>query len=276
MKRQVKHIVVYALLIGVSILFVLPFLWLVSTSLKTPNKLWEPGWIPDPIAWDNYKRAFEFAPLLLYTRNSVVVAVLAAFAVTFSSAIVAYGFSCFRFKGRDIIFLGVLATMMVPGTVTMIPQFLIFRNLGMLNTLYPLWVGNLFGSAFYIFMLRQFFLSLPGELIEAARVDGAGFIRMFWSVLMPQIKPALITVFIFEFKASWNDFMRPLIYISRNDLITLPLGLQRYVAEFGSGGLARWELLMAASVLFTLPMIIIFFLAQRHFVEGIATTGTKG
>ena len=274
--RQPKKVLIYLVLISVSLIMALPFLWLVSTSLKLPEKLWEPGWIPDPVAWSNYKRAFEFAPLLLYTRNSLVVALLAASSVTLSSAIVAYGFSCFRFKGRDLIFLGVLSTMMVPGTVTMIPTFLIFRSLGMLNTLQPLWVGNLFGSAFYIFMLRQFFLSLPGELIEAAKVDGANFLRIFWDILIPQIKPALISVFIFEFKASWNDLMRPLIYVSRNNLMTLPLGLQRFVAEFGSGGLAHWELLMAASVLFTLPMIVIFFMGQRYFIEGIVTTGVKG
>jgi multiple sugar transport system permease protein len=157
----------------------------------------------------------------------------------------------------------------------MVPVYLIWKQLGLVNTLYPLWLGNLFGSSFYIFMLRQFFLGIPQDLVEAARVDGANYYRIYWQIMLPLVRPALLAVAIFEFQAKWNDFMTPLIYIQNPNLRTLPLGLQIFVQHLGFGQF-RWELLFAASVLVTLPMIIIFFLAQKQFIEGIATTGIKG
>jgi multiple sugar transport system permease protein len=201
-----------------------------------------------------------------------------AAAVTFSSALVAFAFAYFRFPYRNVIFGLVLATMMLPGAVVMIPNFLIWDALGWTNTLVPLWAGNLFASAFYIFLLRQFFLGLPRELFEAARVDGASYPRLWWSIAMPLTRAALIVVFIFELKASWTDLIKPLIFLRDTTLYTLPLGLKWLVDKFNptAGGEGEFQYVMAASVIITVPMVVVFFLAQRYFVEGIATTGSKG
>jgi multiple sugar transport system permease protein len=206
----------------------------------------------------------------------VVVGVLAAITVTISSASVAFGFSYFKFRGRDTLFGLVLATMMLPGVVTMIPVFLIWNSVGLVNTQIPLWAGNLFGSAFYIFLLRQFYLGLPRELFEAARVDGASYFQMWRFIALPLTRTALIVVFIFEFKASWTDLLKPLIYLQNPTLYTLPRGLKAVLDQFGQGGEMQWEVVMAASVIITIPMIVIFFLGQRYFMDGIATTGLKG
>jgi multiple sugar transport system permease protein len=208
--------------------------------------------------------------------NSVIVSGLAALTVTLSSALVAFGFAYFRFPYRNVVFGFVLATMMLPGAVTMIPTFLIWKSLGFYNTLVPLWAGNLFASAFYIFMLRQFFMGLPRDLFEAARVDGASYFRMWRSVALPLTKPALIVVFIFELRASWTDLVKPLIFLRDVDLFTLPRGLLSIIASSSITGEGHFELLMAAAVITTVPMLVLFFLGQRYFVEGIATTGSKG
>jgi multiple sugar transport system permease protein len=223
-------------------------------------------------------------PVGAWLLNSVIVGVLAAVAVTLSSALVAFGFAYFRFPGRGILFGLVLASMMLPGAVTMVPTFLIWDRLGDVvpaigtNTLAPLWASNLFGSAFYIFLLRQFFLGLPRESFEAARVDGASFFTMWRRIAVPLTLPALIVVFVFELKASWTDLMKPLIYLQSTELFTLPRGLKLLVDRFNvhSGGEGEMQLVMAGAVIVTAPMIVIFFLAQRYFVEGIATTGRKG
>jgi len=195
-----------------------------------------------------------------------------------SSGLVAFGFAYFRFRLREPLFGLVLASMMLPGAVTMIPNYLIWNALGQVNTLTPLWAGNLFASAFYIFLLRQFYLGLPRELFEAARVDGASYPRMWWSVAVPLTRAALVVVFIFELKASWTDLVKPLIFLRDTALFTLPRGLKQMVDMFNptAGGQGEFQYVMAATVIVTLPMIIIFFLAQRYFVEGIATTGSKG
>jgi multiple sugar transport system permease protein len=230
------------------------------------------------VAWENYVRVWNAAPLFTWLKNSVIVGILAAGAVTLSSSLIAFGFSSFRFPGRNFLFGLVLATMMLPGAVTMIPVFLIWDQLGMINTLTPLWASNLFGSAFYIFLLRQFYLTLPRELYEAARVDGANYFQIWARIAAPLTRTAMIVVFIFELKASWTDLMKPLIFIKDLDLFTLPLGLKSLVDAFNpqTGGQGEFHLVMAASVIITLPMLVIFFLAQRYFVEGIATTGSKG
>jgi multiple sugar transport system permease protein len=166
--------------------------------------------------------------------------------------------------------------MMLPGAVTMVPTYLIWDRLGVASTQLPLWAGNLFGSAFYIFLLRQFFLSLPRDLFEAALIDGASYLRLFRSIALPLAKPALIIVFVFELRASWTDLVKPLIYLRDPALYTIPRGLKAVIDQFGKGGESQWEIVLAASVLTTLPMIVLFFLGQRHFVEGIATTGRGG
>jgi multiple sugar transport system permease protein len=274
---RLTRIFQYAALALATVIFVFPFVWLFSASLKTRatvlnNQLFQ------EFHFENYTHLFEIVPIANWFYNSFVVGVLAALAVTFSSALVAFAFAYFRFPRRDLLFGLVLATMMLPGAVVMIPNFLIWDTLGWTNTLVPLWAGNLFGSAFYIFLLRQFFLGLPRELFEAARVDGASYPRMWWSVAMPLTRAALIVVFIFELKASWTDLMKPLIFLRDTALYTLPLGLQSLISRFNptSGGQGEFQYVMAASVLITLPMILLFFLAQRYFVEGIATTGSKG
>lgn len=277
---RVRHIVARVLfiaaLLGVTVLFVYPIIWVVAASLKPPAEVFQAALIGSEIRWDNYARLFDIAPILRWTWNSVLVTALAASTVTFSSALIAFAFAYFRFPGRDIIFFSVLATMMLPGAVLFIPQFLIWDALGFNNTLYPLWAGNLFGSAFYIFLLRQFFLTLPRELFEAAHVDGASYPRMWWSIALPLIKPALIVVFLLELKVAWTDLVRPLIFLRDTGLFTLARGLKAIIDNPAIGLEQRWELLAAGSVIVTMPMIIIFFIFQRHFVEGIATTGSGG
>jgi multiple sugar transport system permease protein len=274
--RELPRWMVRLLLIGLSAVFLIPFLWLISASLKIRSEVFNAEWLPSPVAWGNYGRVFTVAPVGWWFFNSVMVGVLAALAVTLSSALVAFAFVYFRFPGRGVLFGLVLATMMLPAAVTMVPTFLIWDFLGWTDTHVPLWAGNLFGSAFYIFLLRQFLLSIPRDLFDAAVVDGANPMQVWWRVAMPLTKPALIVVAIFEFKASWTDLIKPLIYLHDSDRFTMPLGLKSLLDQFGQGGISMWEIVMAGSVIVTLPMIAIFFLGQRYFVEGIATTGTKG
>ena len=267
---------VWAALAVATLIFLYPFVWLVSASFKPQSDVFDNKLIPESSTIDNYINIWQQAPLGLWLLNTVIVTVLAALTVTISSAMVAWGFSYFQFRGRNLLFGLVLATMMLPGAVTMIPQFLIWNGLGMTGTLTPLWAQNLFGSAFYIFLLRQFFLGLPRQLFEAARVDGANNWTIFWRIALPLTKPALVVTLLFEFKAAWTDLMRALIYLRDANTFTVPRGLKAVVDQFGFGGEFHWEVVVTASVVTTVPMIILFFIGQRHFVEGIATTGTKG
>jgi multiple sugar transport system permease protein len=265
-----------ALLAVFTILFLYPFIWLVSASLKPGAEVFSSNLIPSPMRWDNYSELLEQRPVLTWAWNSVMVSVLAAATVTFSSALVAFGFAYFRFPHRDLVFAVVLGSMMLPGAVTMIPTFLIWDFLGWNNTLVPLWAGNLFASPFYIFLLRQFFLGLPRELFDAARVDGAGYLRMWWSVALPLTRAALLVVFVFELKAAWTDLVKPLIFLRDVATYTLPRGLKAIIDSANIGGELHFELLAVGGVLVTVPMIVIFFLGQRYFIEGIATTGSTG
>ncbi len=265
-----------ALLLFFTLLFIYPFIWLVSASLKPGAEVLNGELIPDPFMWENYSRLFELTQMGKWSLNSVYVSLLAAITVTFSSALVAFAFAYFRFPYRNAAFAVVLASMMLPGAVTMIPTFLIWNALGYVNTLEPLWAANLFASPFYIFLLRQFFLGLPRELFDAARVDGANYLRMWWSVAMPLTRAALIVVFVFELKAAWTDLVKPLIFLRDTDLYTLPRGLKAVIDNPSIGGERHFELLAVGGVIVTVPMIIIFFLGQRYFLEGIATTGSTG
>jgi multiple sugar transport system permease protein len=239
-----------------AVLLTYPFLWLVSASLKPRSQVFDNRLWPRDFRFQNYAEVWAEAPILRWLMNSVVVGLAAATTVTLSSAFIAFGFSYFRFRGRDALFGLVLATMMLPGVVTMVPTYLVWNELGLATTQVPLWGMNLFGSAIYIFLLRQFFLNLPRELFEAARVDGI--------------------TFILELRASWTDLVRPLIYLQDAALFTLPRGLKVVLDQFGQGGELKWEVVLAASVIATVPMVIAFFLGQRYFVQGIATTGRKG
>jgi multiple sugar transport system permease protein len=268
---------VHTLILGVaSVLFLYPFIWLISASLKPRTEVFDNRLIPRHWRFANYADVWHYAPVLQWTVNSVTVALAAATTVTLSSALVAFGFAYFRFPGRNVLFGLVLATMMLPGAVTMIPVYVIWKHLGLVGTQVPLWAQNTFGSAFYIFLLRQFFLGVPRELFEAARVDGCSYLGLFWRIALPLARPALIIVFVFEVQASWTDLLKPLIYLRNPSLFTLPRGLKSIIDAFGNGGEQHWEIIMAASVIATVPMIIIFALAQKHIVEGIATQGRKG
>jgi multiple sugar transport system permease protein len=278
--RQVKSSALrwflYALLTAITLVFIYPFVWLVSASFKPRGEVFDNKLIPETFTFDNYLAVWQEAPMALWLANTMLVTVLATVTVTVSSALVAWGFSYFRFRGRNLLFGVVLATMMLPGAVTMIPVYLIWDSLGQVGTLTPLWAGNLFGSAFYIFLLRQFFLGLPRDLFDAAKLDGADNWQMFTRIALPLTKPALVVVALFEFQAAWTDLMRPLIYLRDSNDFTVPRGLKSLLDQFGFGGEWHWEIIVTASVIATVPMIVLFFLGQRHFVEGIATTGSKG
>jgi multiple sugar transport system permease protein len=275
-RSVLERVLFLALLVIATVLFVYPFVWLISASLKSGAEVFNNAILPSRLVPENYTELFRVAPVVNWVYNSVVVSSLAAVTVTITSAMVAWGFAYFRFRGRNLLFGVLLATMMLPGAVTLIPTFLIWDFVGLNGTLFPLWAQNLFASAFYVFLLRQFFLGLPREVFEAARVDGASHPRMWWSIALPLTLPALIVVFIFEFKAAWTDLQRGLIFLHDQLVYTLPVGLKALIDSPSIGGEKQWELLAAAGVVVTLPMLVIFFLGQRYFVEGIATTGSKG
>jgi multiple sugar transport system permease protein len=256
--------------------FVYPLVWLVSASLKPKSQVFDNRLVPQTVQLSNFVDVWAAGPVLRWLLNSVMVGLMSATAVTLSSALVAFGFAYFRFRLRGPLFGLVLATMMLPGAVTMIPVYLIWNSLGMVDTQVPLWAQNLFGSAFYIFLMRQFFLGVPRELFEAARVDGASFLRMFWQIALPLCRPALIIVFVFELQASWSDLMKPLIYLQTQEYFTMPRGLKQIVDAFAMSGEYHWEIAMAASVVATVPMIVVFALAQRYFLDGLATTARQG
>ena len=274
--RGLKRLLLYVVMTGLALIFIYPFIWTVSASLKPREDVFNNRIIPNNWAAENYEKVWDAAQLLTWMLNSLEVAFLAAGAVTLSSALVAFGFAYFRFPGRNFLFGLVLATMMLPFAVTMIPVFLIWNELGLVNTKIPLWAMNLFGSAFYIFLLRQFFLGIPRELFEAARIDGDNFFTMFLRIALPLAKPALVVAFVFELQASWNDLIKPLIYLQDPELYTIPLGLKTILDGFGQSGEMQWEVILAATVVATIPMILIFFLGQRYFVQGIAAAGRKG
>ncbi|HEV7909134.1 MAG TPA: carbohydrate ABC transporter permease [Pseudonocardiaceae bacterium] len=259
----------------VTLAFVYPLWWLVSASLKDRAHVFGNALLPTPFSPANYLRVWRATQLLTWMSNSVAVGVAAAVAVTLSSALVAFGFARFHFRGRNIAFGLVLASMMLPGAVTMVPVYLEWNAVGLATTQIPLWAQNLFGSGFYIFLLRQFFLGLPSEVFDAAKMDGAGNWRLFRSIALPLARPALIVVFVFELKSSWTDLVKPLIYLREPDLYTVPRGLKAVLDRFGEGGEAQWEIVLAASVIATVPMILLFLVAQRYFVRGAVTQHTE-
>ena len=275
-RRRAGTVVAWIALSLLGIVFVYPFVWLVSASFKPRSDVFDNKLIPETFTFDNYVQVWQEAPLALWLVNTAIVTVLAALTVTISSAMVAWGFAYFRFRGRGFLFGLVLATMMLPGAVTMIPTFLIWNALGQVGTLTPLWAGNLFGSAFYIFLLRQFFLGLPRDLFEAARIDGASQWGVFWRIALPLTGPALAVVLVFEVQAVWTDLMKALIYLRDSDTFTIPRGLKSLVDAYGFGGEWHWEIIITASVITTLPLIIVFFLAQKRIIDGVASTGLKG
>ena len=273
--RGLRLAVVAALAVA-GVLFTYPFLWLVSASLKPRSQVFDNKLLPDRLVPHNYVEVWQAAPVWTWLLNTLVVGLAAAAAVTVSSALVAFGFAYFQFPGRGVLFGLVLGSMMLPGVVTIVPVYLVWNAAGLVGSQVPLWAGNLFGSAFYIFLLRQFFLGLPRDVFEAARVDGLGYAGLFWRIAVPLSKPALIITFVFELRSSWTDLVKPLVYLQDPKLFTLPRGLKAVLDQFGAGGESQWEVVLAASVISTVPMLLVFLVAQRYFVQGISTTGRTG
>jgi multiple sugar transport system permease protein len=269
-----SHVFSYAFLIGGSFLMLVPFFWMLSSSLKPMNAifLFPPRWLPNPPQWSNYSQAMTVLPFYRYFINTfrIEVGVIAGWTIT--SALPAYSFARLRWPGRDIVFYLLLGVLMLPGFVVLVPTFILWSHLHGVNSYWPLILPTWFGNPFFIFLLRQFFLTIPLELEDAALIDGAGFLRIFWEIIVPLVKPALAVVVIFSFMHVWNEFLTPLIYLNSPEKFTIALGLASFISSYGS----RWDLLMAASTVTVLPMVLVFFLFQRAFVEGIALTGIKG
>lgn len=264
----------HAALLLLSCVALLPFAWMVGTSLKPEAQVFAPGLeiIPRTFVWQNYPVALAYIPFGLYALNTLMIASAAALAVVISSSLTAYSFARLRWPGRDVVFFVLLATLMLPHQVTMLPVFVIFKKLGWIGGFRPLIVPAMFGSAFFIFLLRQFFMTIPRELSDAAKIDGASEFGIWRMVMLPLSKPALTTVALFTFMGAWNDFLGPLMYLNDDRTYTLSLGLQQFVTQHG----AQWNLLMAASVVMTAPIILLWFLGQKTFVQGVTLTGVKG
>lgn len=280
--KKISTLTVHIALIILSIIFVSPLIWMVTTAIKPIEETMSatPSLLPSRYLWDNFPKAITYGskelgyiPFLLYARNTLMVTLLCVVGAVSSNALVAYAFARLRWPGRDIFFAITLATMMVPFPVLMVPTFGLFKWLGWVGTFRPLWVPAFFGSAFSIFLLRQFFRTVPMELSEAAKIDGCSEFRIFTAILLPLAKPALAVVALFTFMGTWNDFMGPMIYLSDQETFTLSLGLQAYQSQHGG---TQWNLLMAAATVVILPVIAVFFFAQKMFIQGIATSGLKG
>ena len=261
-------------LIALTVIFTVPLLWMVSTALKPDRQVWAnpPVWIPSPLAWENFARGWTALPFTLFLRNSVIVTFFSVLGTTMSSMVCAFSFARLRWPLRDFWFGMLVSTMMLPGVVTLIPTFILFLKLGWINSFKPLVIPPFFGSAFNIFLLRQFIMTIPIDFDEAARIDGCPTLRLLWQVVAPLCKPALATVVIFTFMGAWNDFMGPLIFMRRMDLYTMPVGLQFFKHRETS----EPNLLMAMSLVIVAPCLIVFFSAQRYFLEGVTLTGLKG
>lgn len=283
--ETIRKIVIYILLLIGAAIILVPFFWMVSTSLKTEAQLFRypPEWIPDPLQLNNYTDAWaqlnSIAPGLTFTRilgNTLFITVLAMFAEMFSAAIVAYGFARFRWKGRDLVFFIMLSTMMIPGTLTRVPGFLIWRELGRLNTYDPLTVPAWFawGPA-YIFLLRQFFLTIPRDMEDAATVDGANTIQTFFYVMLPLVKPAFLAIGVLSFQGNWNNFEGPLIYLNTTQMFPLVLAISFFQQSLSLEA-PKWHYMMAMATMMAAPILALFFFAQRYFIEGLTVGAVKG
>jgi len=274
LRRRIAHSALHAALIVLGFTFLVPLLWVISTSLKTAGQVFivPVQWIPTTPMWSNYKEIFEILPLAAFIRNSIIVTVLGTLGSVLSSVLVGYSLARLRWPGRDAVFALLVATMMLPGVVTLIPTFILYKYLGWLDTFLPLFVPSWFGGAFYIFLMRQFMIGLPFEVEEAGRIDGAGSFRILWQLIAPLCGPAIATVAIFSFLNHYNDFLGPLIYLSTNSKFTLPLGIYWYQGRYGN----QWHLVMAASTVAIAPVIVLFFAAQNYFIQGIQLSGLAG
>jgi ABC-type glycerol-3-phosphate transport system permease component len=275
-RARLAYLLSYLVVVIGAVVVFFPFYWQISTSLKAPQDLfrWPPLWAPWPLHFENYAEVVYVVPLWDYIRNSLIICTAVIIGTVISCSLAAYGFARLRFPGRDVLFLILISPMILPGAVTLVSQFILFQRLGWYNTYLPLTVPAFFGDAFFIFLLRQFFLGIPLELEDAARIDGAGFFGTFVRIILPLAKPALATVVIFRFMWTWNDFFGPLVYLSDTRKFTLPLGLTFFQGSPHST--VQMHLLMAMATIIVIPCALVYFFAQRIFIQGIVFTGIKG
>jgi multiple sugar transport system permease protein len=270
----VALVLAYGLLVLTAISMIFPFYWMVTTSLKTEARVFAfpPEWIPSPPIADNYLYIFTELPFALYVFNSLKISLLWTLGVVLSSSLAAYAFARVRFWGRDFLFIATLAALMIPAQITMIPLYVIMTRLGWVDTHLPLIVPAYFGSAFGIFLLRQYFMTLPQDLNDAAKIDGCSHFGVYWRIVMPLSKPVLATLALLAFMGSWNDLLGPIIYLYDNDLFTLPLALTRFRGQYYT----QWAYMMAGATVSLLPILIIFLFTQKYFVRGVVLSGLKG
>lgn len=271
-KKIFFRVLVHAILILCSITMLVPFLWMISCSLKDIDELFmaPPVWIPKHIAWENYVYMFEQAPWGTYFINTIIITVFTILGQLITCSMAAYAFARLKFKGRNALFVVYLGTMMIPFQVVMIPQFQIIKVLGLIDNIWSLIIIGIF-NAFGTFLLRQFFLTLPRELEEAAMIDGCSYPRIFWEVILKNSKPALMTLVIFTFMNTWNDFLRPLIFLNNQENWTLSMGLAKFQGTY----VTQWNQMMAGALISMLPILVVYMFAQKYFVQGIVMSGIK-
>lgn len=274
--KIVMDVIAYTILILVAVIILIPLFWMISTSLKSNADIfsWPPEWLPKPPIWHNYVDAWKAMPFTSFLSNTIFIVVLGVIAEVTSETLVAYGFARFNFPGKNIIFIILLSTMMLPFHVTLIPTYVIWNKLGLVGSFDPLvlraWTA---WGPFYIFLMRQFFMGIPKELDDAADIDGAPALKKFSHIMLPQIKPALLAVTVFAFRGYWNDFLGPLIYLTDKSKYTMTLGMYFFMG--GVNEAPKWNYLMAMALIIALPLIIVYFIAQRYFIEGITFSGLK-
>ncbi len=274
LSKVIPRLLIYFVLAAGALVILVPFSWTITTALKTTQQTLKIPivWIPDPVVWKNFADAWNAKPFATFYANSLIISILNIIGQILSCSLVAYGFARIRFPGRNVLFLVVLSTLMIPFHILIIPRFVLFKTLGWLDSLLPLIIPSFFGGAFNIFLLRQYFMSIPLELDDAARIDGCGHWGIFWRIILPLSKPALGAVMVFEFLDSWDDFLGPLIYISKEANYTVALGL----AAFRNDYFVEWNLFMAAAAVAMAVPLVIFFIAQKYFIEGVQLTGAGG
>lgn len=269
----ISKIIILIILTAGAIFIMFPLLWMISTALKSDRELFtNTSFIPRDWMWSNFLRAWNSAPFTTYLKNTLFITIMGVAGALLSNSLVAYGFAKINFKGKKVMFAMVLATMMIPGTVTMIPTYILFAKLKWVGTFLPLVVPPFFAGAFNVFLLRQFLLGIPNDYSEAAKIEGAGELAIYWKIILPLCKPALTAIAIFEFNGKWNDFMGPLLYLTKEKMYTLQIGLRTFQ---GSNGM-EWQMFMAASLIVLLPVVVTFFTLQNYFIEGVSMSGIKG
>lgn len=272
--RKVQRTGAYLLLIVSTAAFLMPMLWMLTTSLKDARSVLEfpPRFIPAEFHWENYWNAWQAMPFTRFLGNSIVLTALQVVGSLLSCILPAYAFARLRSRLSGVMFAAMLATMMIPGQVTLVPKFIMFSKLNMVDTYWPIVLPSFFGTALYIFLLRQFFTTIPQELVDSARIDGAGEMRILWKIMIPLSKPAIATVTLMAFISNWSEYLDPLIYLRTTELYTIPLGIALFRGQFEQ----QYQLMMAVSLMALIPIIVVFLAAQKHFIRGIALTGISG